>query len=193
MSSHASPESSAESSREPAAPDSPWAENSPTTAVPFPPAWKSARGVAIAALVIALIALGVGIAAWFRAAPGQSFSDDQKNQAKTTVCAAYNRVRTGQHIQTTLHPAANDALGWLGAQVNARLSLLGGGAYLQDVVAAQPAAPADIAQAVNSMADTSEQLGAAYLANAKDTDVKPLLDDLNSKMSQLNTLCEPQK
>jgi hypothetical protein len=72
---------------------------------------------------------------------------------------------------------------------NARLALLGGGAYLKDRIAAEPASPADLAQAVNNMGNTMEQLGIAYLAAATQQVLDPLRHDLDSQITQLNKMC----
>ena len=73
---------------------------------------------------------------------------------------------------------------------NARLALLGGGAYLRDSLNAQTAPPADLAEAVNSLAATIEQLGVNYLANAKNDAQAPLRHDLDSEIATLKKLCE---
>jgi hypothetical protein len=71
-------------------------------------------------------------------------------------------------------PNQHDPAGQLAIAANARLALLGGGAYLRDRVATQPATPADLAQAVNSMANTIEQLGVGYLSGATNIVLDPL-------------------
>jgi hypothetical protein len=164
-------------------------ESSAKKDVPFPPWWKSPRVVNVAALAIAMIAVAIAIAAWFRP-EGQSFNDQQTAQAKKDVCLTYNTVRQGVVVNTNLaDPVPNDAIGQLAVAANARLALLGGGAYLRDRVAAEPATPADLAQAVKSIADTSEQLGSAYLANADAGVVDPLRHNLDGEISQANKLC----
>jgi len=54
----------------------------------------------------------------------------------------------------------------LAVAANARLALIGGGAYLSQRLAANTAAPADIANAANSLANTIQQLGINYLNQA---------------------------
>ena len=60
----------------------------------------------------------------------------------------------------------NNAVAELSVATNARLALVGGGAYLKDRLAANTAAPADLAGGVNSFANTIEQLGMNYLIGA---------------------------
>ena len=146
-----------------------------------------------AALAIAVIALAVAIAGWFRPAPesaSPTFTDRQTAQAKTNVCSAYTAVHQGVVRNTHLTDAnPNDPAGQLAIAANARLALLGGGGYLRDRVAAQPATPADLAQAVNSMADTIERLGVGYLEGATNIMMDPLRHDLDSQIAQINKLC----
>jgi len=170
----------------------PEVEASPTKPLPSPPWWRSSRWASFAALAIALIATAVAIASWFRPAPQPSpaFTDQQTTQAKTNVCSAYTAVHQGVVRNTHLaDPNPNDAAGQFAIAANARLALLGGGAYLHDRLAAEPATPADLAQAVNSMGMTIEQLGVGYLEAASNIVLDPLRHDLDSQIAQINKLC----
>ena len=168
-------------------------EASPKKPHRSPPSWKSSRWPMYAALAIAVIAAAVAIAGWFRPAPknaSPTFTDQQTTQAKTNVCSAYTTVHQGVVRNTHLaDPNQNDPAGQLAIAANARLALLGGGGYLRDRVATQPATPADLAQAVNSMANTIEQLGVGYLAGATNIVLDPLRSDLDSQVKQINGLC----
>lgn len=145
-----------------------------------------------AALAIAVIAAALAIVAWFRPAHGGTsghFSDQQTADAKTKVCAAYTTMH--QAVVTATHlgnPVPNDPSGQLAVAANARVALLGGGAYLRNSLADEPAAPADLTKAVKSMASTIEQLGAGYLAGL-DSTLGPLRHDLDAEITQINGLC----
>ncbi len=140
--------------------------------------------------VIAVIAAGLAIAAWLRPThPGPQFP--QSGDAKTNLCDAYKVVHQGVVTNTHLAiPNPNDASGHFAIAANARLSLLGGGAYLRDALDAQTAPPADLAKATNAMAATIEQLGVNYLADATDEQQQPLRKDLDSEIKTLNKLCQ---
>jgi hypothetical protein len=141
---------------------------------------------------MAVIATAVATAAWFRAAESASptFTDQQAAQAKSTVCSAYTAVHQGVVKNTHLaDPNPHDPVSQLAVAANARLALLGGGAYLRDRVAAQPATPEDLTQAVNAMSNTIEQLGVGYLESATSLVLDPLRHDLNSQVEQINSLC----
>jgi hypothetical protein len=158
------------------------------------PTWsRSSRWPMFASLAVAVFAAAVAITAWLRPAAesaSPTFTDQQTTQAKTIVCSAYIAVHQGVLRNTHLTGAnPNDPAGQLAIAANARLALLGGGGYLRDRVAAQPATPADLAQAVNSMANTIEQLGVGYLEAAGNIVQDPLRHDLNSQVTQIDKLC----
>ena len=83
----------------------------------------------------------------------------------------------------------NDAVAQLAVATNARLALLGGGAYLRDRLDANTAGPTDLVNAVNTFANTIEQLGINYLSNAGADAQDSLRHDLDSQITQLDELC----
>lgn len=144
----------------------------------------------LAVLAIALVALGFAVAGWLRPAyEGPRYP--QSGDAKTNLCAAYavahQAVVTNTHLA---NPGGKDPTGQLAVAANARLALLGGGAYLRDSLNSQTAPPADLAAAVNSLATTIEQLGVNYLANAGNDAQAPLRRDLDSEVATLKKLCD---
>lgn len=154
--------------------------------------WKSAPWLTLAPLAIAIIAVGIAVAAWLlpsHQSASSSFTDPS-GDAKTNLCSAYKAVHQGVFTNThQANPDGDNPIGQLAVQANARLALLGGGAYLRDRLAAQAAPPADLAKAINSMANTIEQLGVNYLANADDSLQVPLRHDQDSEITQLNKSC----
>lgn len=159
---------------------------------PHPRWWKSLHWQTLAPLVIAIIAVAIAITGWLlpRHQGSSSNFPDQSGDAKTNLCSAYKIVRVGVVGNTHLvNPGGNDPTGQLAVAANARLALIGGAVYLRDRLAAQPSPPADLAKAVNSMANTSEQLGINYLGNADNSVQEPLRKDLDSEITQLNKLC----
>jgi hypothetical protein len=71
---------------------------------------------------------------------------------------------------------------------SARLALIGSGTYLKERLAANTAALTDLGSAVNSVADTIEQLAINYLNRAA-ADAQETLRDLNSQMGAADKLC----
>ena len=152
--------------------------------------WKSGPIPTYVALAIAVIAVVVAVAAWLRPAhDSASFSSQQADQAKKNVCAASLVVNKAVYADAK-NPHPGDPIGVVAVAANVRLALLGGGAYLRQVVAAEPATSDGLAKAANSMANTLQQMGINYAANtATPAVLGPLQQDLSSEMKQINTLC----
>jgi hypothetical protein len=158
--------------------------------------WKFKRGSGsrwptFAALAIALIAAAIGIGGWFLPFnPASHFNAQQTAAAKANVCSAYAVAHRAVVINTHLvNPRRDDPIGSFAMAANARLALLGGGAYLRDRLAAEPAAPADLAKTLTYMADTIEQLGINYLADAPNVDQNRLRSNLDKEIKAIDQLC----
>lgn len=154
--------------------------------------WReSTNWPAYAALALAVVAVALAGLAYFYPAHHAPTVAQQGGDAKANVCAAYVTVRQGVMLSTHQQsPNPDDPVGQLSVATNARVSLIGGGSYLQQRVAANAAAPTDLKTAANSLADTTQQLGVNYLAEASDDIQGSLRRDLDSKISQLNDLCK---
>jgi hypothetical protein len=156
---------------------------------PTKPGWKS-RWPTLAALAIAALALAIAVWGWFGSVHRASFSGQQTADAKTNVCAAFQTARQAVVINTHLvNPRGDDQVGTLAVAANARLALLGGGAYLRDRLDAEPATPADLANGVKAVAASIEQLGINYLAGASNSVQDPLRKNLDQQIAQVRKLC----
>jgi hypothetical protein len=163
-------------------------ESSSKKPVPFPS--DASRWPTYAALAIAVIAVALAALAYFHPAHKAASVAQQGGDAKANVCSAYAAAHKAVVINTHMQsPNINDPVGELSVATNARLALIGGGAYLRERLAANTAAPADLANAANSMANTIEQLGINYLIQAGANAQDPLRHDLDSQVTQLNKLC----
>lgn len=159
----------------------------PTTNRSWKSRWPTFAGPAIAvlALIVALVAL---FNPFHSGSP--TFNAEQSGDAKTNVCTAYTIAHQAVVINTHLvNPHGNDPVGTLAVAGNARLALLGGGAYLRDRLEAEPATPADLAKAVTAMAGTIEQLGVNYLAGATSAAQDPLRKNLDQEVKIIDKLC----
>jgi hypothetical protein len=163
-------------------PDSPSTASTTTTTWSLPNWWR----YAVLAIVIGVVALSVF--AWFL--PTDKFSAAQAADAKKQICQASTRVRHAITINSRRNPVHGDAGSALAVKTSARLALYGGGAYLEDRLAKQPATPADLAKAVGSLATTIQDLGIGYLAEDPDADQQSLRKDLGSELEQVNKLCQ---
>jgi hypothetical protein len=153
--------------------------------------WRS-RWPTFAALAIAVLAVAIAVLAWFHPVHSgpPAFTAQETADAKNNVCAASSVARQAVVINTHLaNPRGNDPIATLAVAGNARLALLGGGAYLRDRLEAEPATPADLAKAVTAMAGTIEQLGINYLAGATGVTQDPLRNNLDKEITIIKKLC----
>lgn len=185
--------SSAETQKESASKDSGSKSPAPKGALPYPDGSQAARWAAYAAIALSVIAVILAALAYFHPSHDKASApavDQQGGDAKANVCAAYNTVHQGVVTNTHMsNPNPNDPVGQLSIAANARLSLLGGGSYLKDRLAANTGAPADLTKTVDAMANTIQQLGVNYLAGASNEVQDPLRHDLDNEISQLNQMC----
>ena len=105
---------------------------------PFVGWWTSPRSVAFVAIAIAVIATAVAIAAWLRPGASHSYSDQESAQAKANVCSAWAPVHQAVWAGTP-NPHPGDPVAQLSVAANVRLAMLGGGSYLKETLAAEPA------------------------------------------------------
>lgn len=145
----------------------------------------------MAALVIALLAAAGAGWAWYHPhSASPKYSDQQTAQAKKNLCGAYAIVQRAVVVNTHLSPPnPNDPTGKLAVEANARLALVGGGAYLRDRITAEPAAPADLTKTLTATANEIEQLGMNYTAGASGEGQEALKHDLDSKVTRIKELC----
>jgi hypothetical protein len=144
----------------------------------------------VAALALATVATVLAALAYFHPAHHQASVPQQAGDAKANVCSAYKAAHRSVVVNTHMQSRnPNDAVAELSVATNARLALIGGGAYLKDRLAANTGAPADISDAVNSFANTIEQLGTNYLVGAGPEAQDPLRKDLDSQIAQADKLC----
>ena len=165
-------------------------ESSSKKPVPVPPSSGVSRWLPLAALVLALIAVVLAALAYFLPAHHEASVPQQGGDAKANVCSAYKGAHRSVVVNTHMQSRdPNNAVAELSVATNARLALVGGGTYLKDRLAANTAAPADLADAVNSFANTISQLGMNYLIGVGTEVQDPLRKDLDSEVTQLDKLC----
>ena len=150
---------------------------------------RSPRWLGLATLAIAVGALALAIAAWFRPIPEQhnphpvsttpTFTAQQVADAKAKVCEAYKTVRQAVVTSTNrADPKTSDQINELPIAINARLALYGGGDYLLKEIEKGTAAPYDLKDRVSSLANTFQVLAINYLAEKSGTK----LDQLRQRM-----------
>jgi hypothetical protein len=154
----------------------------------FPQRSNVSQWLTYAALVLAGIAVVLAALAYFGPARNHTPAIAQQGgDAKANVCSAYVATRKAVIINTHLTSPNPDSQ--LAVAANARLALVGGGAYLGRRLAENTAAPADIISAASSLANTIQQLGMNYLTDAPASVLDPVRKDLNDELVQLAKLC----
>ena len=134
------------------------------------------RAGILAVIAVILSVAALGLSAWTALRPSaklpaeSAYTDVQRNDAKTVVCAAADVVRKGISLNTNLQPPGGegDVTGSLAVAANARVSLSNGGEYL--IARLDPATPAPLADEVRKFANTLLDIGAAATAGSPNTD-----------------------
>ena len=119
-----------------------------------------------------------------------NYSESQRAGAKTKVCAAFDLVRRGVKLNTSIPVPGGpeDVVGALAVGANARLSAYVGGLYLLDRL--EPATRKDLADDVRGFANLLTDIGATAMAGASDSDPDQAArlkaaDAANTKLGEL--------
>lgn len=170
----------------------PWA---PRAAAPRP---VPARCPAFAALAVALVAVGVAIGAWVRPLPDNkpspppaapNFSAQQVADAKTKVCAAYDKIHHAV-LANTGRSEGTDPASVLGLAANARLALYDGGQYLMKTLGQAPATPADLAAGTRTLVDAYQELAVNYMSDATDAEIQNSFQAVQDAGSMVSGMCK---
>jgi hypothetical protein len=167
------------------------------------PVWPSpsrapARWPTFLALALALVASVLAIVGWFRPSPSPStgsttptFTEQQVSDAKTRACSALDLVHKGTmlHAGTNVGQSSDPALAEARG-ADARLAIISGGWYLRDHLDA--ATPPELAAAIKGLTQVMLDLGANYLADARNDDSaqSALIKEGNSGFDHALELCK---
>lgn len=154
------------------------------------------RGGAIAVVALVMSLAALGLATWTvlrpTGTPTQSYSEGQRNDAKSRACAAADTVRKGVSLNTNLQSPGGegDVTGSLAVAANARLALSNGGLYL--IARLDPATPSEVADAVRTFANSLMDIGAAATAGIPNTDPAQAarLRDADTANAKVADLCK---
>jgi hypothetical protein len=156
---------------------------------------RPARWPTIAALAIALVALTVGAAAWFRAAPHDNqpptkvtYTQQQITDAKAKVCDAVEKFNRAVSVGNSL-PRDSDTLV---TDLNTRQIFDVFSRYFLATLTEEPAAPADLAAAVREQANALEDAVIAYQDghSTSDPELKPILAASTEAANTTQQLCK---
>jgi hypothetical protein len=157
------------------------------------PSWPT-----FAALAIALVALAVGVVGWFRPAshsdqpqPKPTFTDQQVANAKTNVCAAFEKVHNAVDLAHS-HAGSADYNTQLTAAALTNLALDAGSRYLLTKLAEEPATPPDLATAVRNEANAEQEALIGYLNGlpASDPQMQPAVSASDEATATVRRLCK---
>jgi hypothetical protein len=154
---------------------------------------RPARWPTFTALLISLIALAVGIAAWFRPTPHSdqpkpAYTQQQIADAKAKVCTAVGKFNRAVSVNNAL-PRGSDPVV---AAVNSRQIFDVFSRYLLATLAEEPATPTELANAVREEASTLEEAVIGYedgLSNS-DSDMRPIMDASSAAADKIQQLCK---
>ncbi|WP_431237825.1 hypothetical protein ACQ86B_24640 [Mycolicibacterium aichiense] len=151
----------------------------------------------IIAIVIAVIAVAVATAGWFRPAPkpetpaAKTYSEQEVADAKKAVCDAFAMVQaTLESSANQTPPDPNDAMQKFTLSINGRLASYAGGDYLYRQVDENPAAPAQLSTAVRQLASTYQQATLAQIAQADKSKLEPIYQSADAAASQITADCK---
>lgn len=157
----------------------------PAPPLPGPPQWPQLapprpRWLGFASLVVALVAIGLAIGAFFRPAPSNkppaapAYSDQQVADAKARVCAAFDKVSHALDIADAQN-GGTEYTAQLAVATSIRQALEVGSRYLLTTLAQQPATPRGLATEVRKLANYYQEAVVGYIAHVSDFELKPSL------------------
>jgi hypothetical protein len=154
----------------------------------------------VAAMTVALLALGVGIAGWFR--PPQriehpstpfkpSYTEEQTAEAKTDVCNSFRLVRQAISLNSNrTSPTEGDFGSTWAIAANSRLALEAGASYLLDRLSDEPATSSDLAGAVRSLALKFRHAAVVFLAEEPEPTEQEVKRDVEAEITTVDNMCK---
>ncbi len=178
----------------------------PLPSTPSPPPWPptapsmpKGRRPRFVILAIALVVVtGIAIAGWFlplpenkpsASSPAPKYTDEQVSDAKSKVCAAYEKVHHAVLVASARN-GGSDPTAQLAVATAVRQALDVGRGYLLTTLAEEPASPPDLAAAVRKLAGLFEVLAVDYLAEVGDSELEPSLRASDDTTVTIEGLCK---
>ncbi len=167
-----------------------------------PPPWTQpapaqrpgiARLLPVLGVVLGLLGLGMGVAAWFRAAPADvvrdtPYTEQQDADAKIAVCEAYNKgIRT---IRIVASKRADNPADALAVAVNSRVGAVAVSTYFFNTLEANPASPVELRTLMQGLANDYQNLVLIQLADGTPVDWKSTRDSIEDAAVKLDQICQ---
>ncbi len=168
----------------------------PQAGAPWPPPAPlpgPSRLLPILGVVLGLLGLATGTAAWFRAAPSHSaapaYSDQQVADAKKAVCEAYAKGFRAIRVSGTKKPDTPDEI--LPATViNARVAEVAAANYFLNSADLNPASPPELLDLIRQLGAIYEDVAVTQLADGSRQDVHPIAAQADELMPKIDQLCQ---
>lgn len=144
--------------------------------------------------VALLVTLGVAIVGWFRPLPAKpppapTYSDQQVADAKTKVCAAYDKVHSAMGVSMA-RDGGSDPTSQLAVATSARQALLAGSEYLMTTLSEDSATTPDLATAIRKLASLFRQYTIDYLNGRTNAEMESSLREGDETTATIERLCK---
>lgn len=161
---------------------------------PWPPPAPSpgpSRLLPILSVVLGLLGLATGTAAWFRAAPSHSaapaYTEQQVADAKKAVCEAYAK---GMRSIRTVGTVKVDPTNWFPTAINTRLAGFASATYMIDALGSNPAAPNGLQDMVRQVASAYRDIALSQLADGTPQDYQSDNDTVQELVPKIDLTCQ---
>ena len=147
----------------------------------------------IIAIVVALLALALATAAWFRPGPDATpaapqYSDQQVADAKKNLCDAYDTMyRALERAGTTTSEDPNQKYM---IAMNTRLAFNTSADRLLTEVSQNPAGPPELVDAVRRLAISYQKLVLVHTAEAPQPEIDAVYEEINSSETAVKKVCK---
>jgi hypothetical protein len=140
------------------------------------------------------VVLGIAIVGWFRPVPNKppsppSYTSQQEADAKTKVCAAYEKVHRAIGVSMG-RDLGSDPTSQLTVATGARQSLLAGSEYLTTTLSEEPATASDLATAIRKLAGLFQEYTIDYLNGRTNAEMESSLRAGDEITSRIVNLCK---
>jgi hypothetical protein len=169
-------------------PAGPWGPPAPV-GLGRPPRWPM-----FVMFLITLLAVGAAVAAWLRpiphatsaAPPAPTYSEQQVADAKSKVCAAIEKVKKANTMNSSRN-GGDDPNGQLLIAVNGRQVYIASSQYVLTTLADEPATPAELAAAGRKLANLYQVIAMDGLASDPSQAAR---DDASATGTSIDGLCK---
>jgi hypothetical protein len=158
---------------------------------------RRTRWPLLALLVLVLVvgvAIGAGVMSLLDHKPASTapiplYTDHQVADAKSKVCAAFEKVHQAVR-RNFARDQGTDPMQQFAVTVSVEQALLAGSVYLTTTLADQPATPQDLATAVRKLVNVFQELTVDYLNGQGNPELEPTLRAGDDATSTIQGLCK---